>query len=188
MNYALFYTISILLGLIPEVLYFTLFITYTKNIKEKRFKLFVLTGIIYFLCMLVVMYKLVYYIAFVILFYLVLKFLYKQKIQIIDIFVITLSFFYLSTIAYIFFLLMNDNMDFYYLFYMLDRILLLLLLLFVPFIFKNKLNSIYKIYCKLWNRNDKETRPIKSITLRNISLIAINFIIIIMNIYIISIT
>ncbi len=179
-----FILLSILLGLIPEVLYFTLFITYTKNIKEKRLKLFLLLSVIYFLCMLIQMYKLAYYISFIVLFYIILKLLYKQKTQIIDIFVIAFAFFYVSMISYIFFLIiLKNDMNNYYLFYVLDRILL-----FIPFIFKNKLNIIYKNYCRLWNRNDKEKRPIKSITLRNISLIGINFIIIFMNIYILSIT
>ena len=183
MNYVLFYIVSVVLGLIPEVLFFTLFIAYTKNIKEKRIKLFILISIIYFFCMLIQMYKLVYYISFIVLFYIVLKILYKQKTQIIDMFVITFAFFYVSIISYIFYLFLKDDKTYYYLFYILDRVLL-----FIPFIFKNKLNIIYKNYCRLWNRNDKEKRPIKSITLRNISLIAINFIIIFMNIYIISIT
>ena len=46
----MYYLVSILFGLIPEVLYFTLFITYTKNIKEKRIKLILLISIAYFLC------------------------------------------------------------------------------------------------------------------------------------------
>lgn len=66
MDIALFYIVSIILGLVPEVLFFTLFITYTKDIKEKRVKLFLLTCIIYFLCMLIQMYKLVHYISFIV--------------------------------------------------------------------------------------------------------------------------
>ena len=78
-------------------------------------------------------------------------------------------------------LLKEDTSNYYYL-YVIDRFLL-----FMPFIFKNKFNVIYKKYCNLWNRNDKEKRPIKSITLRNISLILLNSFIFIANITIINI-
>lgn len=178
----MYYILSILLGLIPEVLYFTLFITYTKNIKEKRIKLFLLISIAYFLCMLIKQYEVIYYILFVILVYMILKMLYKKKIQIIDIFVFSISTLYLTLLSYICFVFLKEDYSNYYFLYVLDRIGMCL-----PFIFRNKFNIIYKKYCKFWNRNDNEKRPIKSITLRNISLIIINIVICFMNIYAISI-
>lgn len=178
----MYYLISILFGLIPEVLYFTLFITYTKNIKEKRIKLFLLISIAYFLCMLIIQYEIIYYILFIVCVYAILKILYKDKTQIIDIFVFSLSTIYLTLLSYLGFIFFNDDLSNYYTLYIIARILL-----FVPFIFKSKFNTLYKRYCKLWNRNDKEKRPIKSITLRNISLIIVNIVIFFMNIYAISI-
>lgn len=178
----MYYILSILLGLIPEVLYFTLFICFTKNIKEKRFRLFLLISIAYFICILLRMYRLIYYLLFVALVYLILKLLYRKKTQIIDIFVITFSFFHLSLMSYICFLFMNYDKSNYFLLYIADRILI-----FSIFIFKNKFNKIYKKYCSMWNRNDNIKKPIKSITLRNISLISMNFIIVFMNIYMILI-
>lgn len=178
----MYYLVSILFGLIPEVLYFTLFITYTKNIKEKRIKLFLLISIAYFLCMLVQQYNVIYYILLIALVYIILKILYKNKTQIIDIFVFSLSTIYLTLLACISLMLFTDDLSNYYILYFIARILL-----FVPFIFKNKFNVLYKKYCKLWNRNDKEKRPIKSITLRNISLIVINVTIFILNVATISI-
>ena len=90
----MYYLTGIILGLLPEVLYFTLFITYTKNIKEKRIKLFLLIGVAYFGCMLIQQYKTIYYILFIALVYIILKILYKSKTQIIDIFVFSLSTIY----------------------------------------------------------------------------------------------
>jgi hypothetical protein len=84
----------------------------------------------------------------------------------------------LSALMLIF--LKPDNSN-YWLLYSLDRIFL-----FMPFIFKNKFNLLYKKYCRLCNRNDKEDRPIKSITLRNISLIILNIFIFCLNIAIIN--
>lgn len=178
----MYYLISIILGLIPEVLYFTLFLIYTKDLKEKRIKLFFLISIAYVLTVFIKQYILIYYLSFIILVYFILKLLYKNKTQIIDIFVISISTIYLTILSYICFLFLNNDMSNYWLLYICDRIFLIFI-----FIFKNKFNILYKNYCKLWNRNDKEKRPIKSITLRNISLIVINFAIILMNILAISI-
>lgn len=176
------YVISILLGLIPEVLYFTLFLIYTKNLKEKKIRLFLLISIAYLLCMFIQQYEIIYYLLFVALVYIILKLLYKEKTQIIDVFAFSVSTLYLTMLSYICFMFLQKDYSNYYLLYILDR-----LLLCVPFAFRKKFNTIYKKYCKLWNRNDNEKRPIKSITLRNISLIIINFAICFMNIYAMSI-
>ena len=169
--------LSILLGLIPEVLYFTLFLTYTKNIKEKRLKLFLLISFSYFLCVLVKRWTIIFYLLSIFLFYFDLKLLYKNKVQIIDVFIISISCFYITFLSFLLIFLVKSDMSNYMYIYVIDKILL-----FAPFIFRNKLNIIYKAYCKLWNRNDKEKRPVKSITLRNISLILLNGIILFMNV------
>lgn len=175
--------ISVLFGLIPEALFFTFFLIFTKNIKEKKIKLFALVSISYFIYIILAEYKVINYMIFVMCIYISLKILYKKKTQIIDIFIISYAFLYISLLAYISFIFVNNNLVLYYIFYCLDRILL-----FIPFIFRNKLNKLYKIYCKYWNRNDKEHRPIKSITLRNVSLIIVNLAVFILNIAILNIT
>lgn len=176
----MYYVLSVLLGLIPEVLYFTLFITYTKNIKEKRVKLFLLISVAYFLCILVQEYQILYYIALIALIYFILKLLYKEKVQIIDIFIISFAYLWLAILSAILLMFLNDN-NFVFL-SIIDRIFL-----YLPFIFKNKFNDMYKKYYRFWNRNDAEKRPIKSITLRNISLILLNGLIFLLNITIINI-
>lgn len=173
------FILSLLLGLLPEVLYFTLFLVYTKNLKVKRVKLFSLISIVYILCMLIQRYKIIFYMLMVISMYFILKLLYKNKTQIIDIFIISAGSLWLTFTSAILFLFLDKNYSNYYLLYIINR-----MMLFAPFIFKNKFNIWYKKYCNFWNRNDKENRPIKSITLRNISLIVINFAIIITNVII----
>ena len=114
-----------------------------------------------------------------------IKILYKNKVQIIDVFIISIAFIYISLLSFICSLLLNyeyTNLTLYYFLYVIDRIFL-----FLPFIVKDKFNSLYKLYCKLWNRNDNEKRPIKSLTLRNLSLVIINISIFLGNIYLISI-
>lgn len=178
----MYYILSILLGLIPEVLYFTLFITYTKNIKEKRIKLFLLIGIAYFLCILIQQLQILFYLVLIFAIYLSLKILYKRKTQIIDIFIISVAYFWVIILSFFLIFLVKKDLSNYMIIYFIERFLL-----FTPFVFKNKFNIIYKKYCSLWNRNDKEKRPIKSITLRNISLILLNSFIFFINIAIINI-
>lgn len=176
--------LSILLGMIPETLFFTLFLTYTKNLKNKRIKLFLLISLAYVLCVILMKYNVLFYILFVIGIYLSLKILYKNKIQIIDIFIISIGFIYICIISFVFSKFINNNYYNYYILLFINKIFL-----FLPFIFKNKFNLLYKRYCSLWNRNDNIKRPIKSITLRNISLVILNvfiFILDILTVYVIN--
>lgn len=179
----MYYVLSIILGLIPEVLYFTLFLSYTKNLKEKRVKLFLLISIAYFICILIQQWQILFYILWVALTYFALKILYKKKAQIIDIFIISLAYFWLAFISLVSLFFLKKDYSNFVMLSIIARIFL-----FLPFIFRNKFNILYKKYCKLWNRNDKEKRPIKSITLRNISLILLNGFIFIANITILNIT
>lgn len=173
----MYYLLSVILGLIPEVLYFTLFLTYIKNLKEKRIILFFLIAVAYFLCLLVQQLVTLYYIVLMVLIYIILKLLYKSKTQIIDIFIISLMCLWITVLSFISILCVTPDHSNYWVIYVIARILL-----FAPFIFKNKFNTLYKNYCKLWNRNDTEKRPVKSITLRNISLIILNGFILFINV------
>lgn len=161
--------INFLLGMFPEVLFMTFFLIYTKNLKEKRILLFLLICINYILCIIINKYKLLYYVSFIILIYLILKLLYKKKTQIIDIFIINFAFAYISFTSFICFLFVKEDLSNYYLLAIIHKVILLLL-----FIFCKHFNKIYKKYYSLWNRNDNIKRHIKSITLRNISLIILN--------------
>ena len=172
--------LSILLGLIPETLFFTMFLIYTKNLKENKIKLFILINISYILCIMISQYKILYYVALIFLIYLILKILYKNKTQISDVFIISLSEMYLALTSYICFLFVTEDFSNYYLLSILHKIIL-----FLPFLFRNKFNSIYKTYYSLWNRNYDKKQPIKSITIRNISLISLNLFIFLLNLTII---
>lgn len=174
--------LSIIMGLIPEVLYFTLFLIYTKKLNEKRLKLFLLISVSYFICILVQKLQILFYILLIALIYISLKILYKKKTQIIDVFIISLAYLWIAIISAVSLLFLTDNQYSFYILYIISRILM-----FIPFIFRNKFNILYKKYCKLWNRNDKEKRPLKSITLRNTSLILLNGFIFLLNITIINI-
>lgn len=172
---------NIILGLIPETLYFTMFLIYTKDIKERKFTLFILISLAYLVLISLSSYKMLYYLSFVFVIYIILKILYKDKSQKIDIFIISFAFIYVSLLSYICYIFIQKNHDMFYLFYTLDRIFL-----FVPFLFKNKFNTFYKRYCLLWNRNNAD-RTVKSITLRSVSLVIINISISLGILYLLSI-
>ena len=167
--------VSIFIGMLPEILYFTLFLIYAKNLKEKKIRLFFLILITYIMCITIIKFRLMYYLCFIFLVYIILKVLYKQKTQVTDIFLFSISTLYLTILSFLIYFAKNQTT--YIVCLILDR-----LFLFLPFIFRNKFYEIYKKYCSLWNRNDKEKRPIKSITLRNMSLVLINIIILSINI------
>lgn len=178
----MYFLLSILLGLIPEVLYFTLFLVYTKNLETKRIKLFLLISIAYLISVMLSRFVIIYYLLFLILIYAILKLLYKKKTQIIDVFIIGLAYFWVTFLSFIIIKFANKDFSNYYILYIINRILL-----FLPFIFKNKFNKIYKKYYEFWNRDYSNNRVIKSITLRNISLILLNGFIFLINITIINI-
>lgn len=169
--------LSLMLGMIPEVLFFTLFLIFTKDIKEKKVRFFILIGIAYILCIMISRFKTLYYICYIGMIYIVLKILYKNKAQITDIFIISLASIYLTLISFICSRFIMNDYESYYIMLIVNR-----MLLFIPFIFRESFNKIYKKYYSLWNRNDKIKRPIKSITLRNISLVILNSFIFILNI------
>lgn len=173
----MYYLISILFGLIPEVLFLTLFIRNIKNIKNKKVILFITTGFIYFLCLLIKQYVLMYYFLFIILMYINLRILYRNKFQLVDIFIISFATMYLTLVGFITFLFVNNDFSNYYFMYFINRILL-----FSIFIFKDKIKIFYSKYYKFWNRNDSIKKLFKSITIRNFSLILINVFILFINI------
>ena len=170
------FIVSLLLGMLPEVLYFTLFLSFTKNIKTKRFKLFLLLSIGYILLIMICRYQLIFYLAYIVYSYLVLKLLYKSEI--IDFFICSLGYSYLTVISIIAFIVIPN----YWVAFVMNRVLL-----FAPFILNSKFNELYMLYRSLWNRNDKVKQPIKSLTLRNCSLLMINTFIIILDVVILYI-
>lgn len=162
------FIISLLLGMMPEVLFLTLFIVFFRNIEKKRVKLFLLLLLGYLALIIVVKFQLLFYIAYIVYSYLIVKWLYKAHI--IDFFVISLSYAYMTLISFGCFKLIND----YWVAFAINRILL-----FTPLLFRSKIRLFYEKYKSLWNIN--KNAKIKSITVRNISLVFINILIAIMN-------
>ena len=162
-----------------EAIYFSLFLIYGKNLKEKRI-LFI--GIMIFEYL-----TLKYFIKFNVLFQLIytfmsfvnLKVLYKNKAQITDIFLFTIASLLLILISIICSLpvIISNIPWMYYIMLIINRILIFICLILL----KNKINYLYIKFCKNWNRH--KDNKIKSLTLRNISVIMFNIMFYVINIY-----
>lgn len=161
--------VKIIIGPIMDIIYFSLFIIISKKITEKRFLLAICIAVIYIICVMISKYNAFYYLMFYFLCFGVLKLLYKEKAQLADIFLVLFISLYLSLLSFIVFYFVKEDYSNYYQMAVINKILL-----FLPLLVKDKICLGYEKYCKLWNRNDKEKRFIKSITLRNISLIVLN--------------
>lgn len=169
--------VLIFLEKILEAIYFSAFLLIGKNIKNKRI---LFTGIMVFEYL-----ALKYFIKFNIWFQLIytfmsfvnLKVIYKEKAQITDIFLFMISSIVLVLVSIfcgLFQILLG--VPYFYLL-ILNRILLFLVLFWV----KNKINKTYKRYCLYWNKHNN-SHKIKSLTLRNISIIVFNLMFYIINI------
>ena len=170
------FIVNFFLGLLPEVIYFTLFLIYTKGYTYNKIKLFILLLIGYTLFKFMLPVNIYFQIAFTLYVPLILKILYKDKFHISDIFI----FVYSSIILILCTLVVLPIHYFgrnYWLTYTLSRILMFGFL----FIFKNKLNKVYKWIISQWNRNYENPNKIKAITIRQVCVISLNLMIFILN-------
>ena len=173
--------LEVLLGQIPEAIYFALFLILTKKIKEKRILFVILMMLEYVLTFKAMPYSIYGRIGFFVISYITLKVLYKEKAQITDVFTLAIAsiiLIILSAIPSFLFLNNMGNMTIYIIYIILTRILIFGFL----FIFRNKLCNIQLLYKKFWNRNDKAKLKMKSATFRSLSLVVFNIMFYVINI------
>ena len=174
--------LEILVGLIPEAIYFSLFIIYAKKLNNKRLLFTLIMIFEYFALKCFIKFNMLFQFIYTIMVYINLKVLYKDKAIITDIFVFMIASLILiisSAVTYgIGALFIKDIIISFYVSLVLNRILIF----FILYIFRNKLSEFYKIYKFFWNRHRKIKVKIKSLTLRNISIILFNFMFYIINI------
>ena len=170
--------LEIFLGQIPEAIYFALFMIFTKDLKKKRILYILLMVIEYLLLKHFIKYNIWFQILYTIMQFVILKVLYKEKSQITDIFTFTIASIILILSCAILYFMTYKIINNYIIYVILNRILLILFLI----IFHNKLYKIQNLYKKLWNRNDKIKKKIKSTTFRAINIIIFNIIFYIINI------
>ena len=169
--------LEILLGHIPEAIYFALFIIFAKKLKTRRIIFVIIAVVEYLLVFNVIRYSIWSHIAFFILMYLLLKVLYKDKAQITDIFSLSIASVILvleCIISYIVVKLFTTN---FYVYAVVAKLILFTFLMII----RPKLNNIQKVYKKFWNRNDKVVKKMKTTTFRAINTIAFNIMFYLLN-------
>lgn len=165
----LFIMASILFGLLPESLYFALYIINSKQIRERRVLLFVLIFAANLLLSAFLAYNIWYHVLFIAAIFGIMRLLHKA--QLIDIFLITSSALILALLGFICYFSIPN----YWIALIVNRFGLFLFIL----LSRTILPKLYKAYCSMWNR--KPGAKIKSITVRNISCIVLNLLLVMFN-------
>ena len=169
--------ILIFLEKVLEAIYFSMFLLIGKNIKEKRL---LFTGIMIFEYLMLtnfIEYNVYFQLIYTFMSYVNLKVLYKEKAQITDIFLFAAGSLILMAICGISYFAVFFTIEKYLVALILSRILMFLFL----FVFNEKINKVYKNVYELWNRHNYKGK-LKSLTVRNISIILFNLMFYIINI------
>ncbi len=167
----------ILVELLPEALFFSLFMILAKNIKEKRFLFIFLTCLEYLLLFKAFPFSIYSKVGFFIITFIILKMLYREKSQITDVFLLGIASIIIIISCFIpSFLIIFELVD-YKIYAVITRIIMFLVL----YIFKTNFSVIQKTYKKLWNRNDTIKKKIKSTTFRSANIFIFNFMFFIIN-------
>ena len=170
--------LEMVLGQIPEALYFSLFMIFTKQLKEKRIAFVLLMILEYILLLQAIPYSLYSYIGYFITTYLTLKVLYKEKSQITDVFILAIASLLLILIDIPIYFIISAITTNYIIFVIFEKLAMFLVLILL----KNKLPKLQTIYKKLWNRNDSRKKKIKSTTFRSLNIVLFNISFYILNI------
>ena len=161
---------ELFLGQIPEAIFFALFMIFAKGIKEKRLLYTILMIISYILLINMFPYNWLFHIFYMIISFIILKLLYKDKSQITDIFLLLIAYIFLGISCVIPYFIIWKTINNYLVYVIINRIIIFSFLLF----FNYKLLKIQKFYKIVWNRNDRIKKIAKSTTFRALNLVAFN--------------
>ena len=161
--------ILLLLEKVCEAVYFSLFLIIGKNIKSKRLLLIGIMIFEYLALKHFIHFNVWFQLAYTFMSFVNLKVLYREKAQVTDIFLFMVS----SVIIIIFSMFTYLTAMFTYKNYGISLVINRILLFLCLYVFKNKIKLYYKNFCKLWNRHNNPNK-IRSLTLRNISIIIFN--------------
>lgn len=168
----------ILLEKVCEAIYFALFLLIGKNIKEKRIAFIAVMIFEYLALKYFIKYNVLFQLSYTFMSFVNLKVFYKEKSQITDIFLFMFASLILIIISIATGLFLFKFPELYIFMLITNRIIMFLIL----FAIRKKLYDWYKTMFKHWNRS-KEKRKIKSLTLRNISVIIFNLMFYILNFF-----
>lgn len=161
--------ILLLLEKVCEAVYFSLFLIIGKNIKNKRLLLIGIMIFEYLALKHFIHFNVWFQLAYTFMSFVNLKVLYREKAQVTDIFLFMVASLILIIIGFLSYMIIYFTIQKYSVALILNRILMFTTLLLL----RNKIRTLYNEFCKLWNRHQKPNK-IKSLTLRNISIITFN--------------
>ena len=169
--------LEILLGRIPEAIYFALFMIFTKQLKEKRVLYVILMIIEYLLLEHVFHYQTWFQISYTFISFLILKLIYKEKAQVTDIFIFTISSIILILVSMITYFITWFTLDNLFIGNLIQKIILFIVLI----ICKPYLPCIQLLYKHLWNRNNLP-KKMKSTTFRALNVVIFNVLFYVINV------
>lgn len=160
------FLLNLVVGAIPECIYYYFSFRYILNVPKKQGKLLAGIFLSYLLFIYGIPYDIISYFIFSLALYGVLYMLYKTKIQWIDLCVIFFVVSYLMITSYISFAIFRNQMEYYPIAYILQRVLM-----FLPVIFHKRIAKWYQHYRSIWNVEGNKSKHIKSITVRIFSIL-----------------
>lgn len=158
-----------LIGQIPEAIFFALFLIFAKQLKEKRVVFTSIMVVDYVLLLNLLPYNIWSQLLYIVLTYLNLKILYRERAQITDIFTFTIASILVIVMSAISYIIVASTIKNIICATILCKILMFLFL----YLFRNKLYKITCLYKKTWNRYKNKTK-IKSTTFRSMNIIIFN--------------
>ena len=161
--------ILLFLEKILEAIYFSLFLIIGKNIKNKKLLFIGIMVFEYIMLTKFIEFNVLFQLIYTFMSFINLKVLYREKAQITDVFLFMVASLLLIAISAISYGVVYITIQEYFIALILNRILLFGLL----FLLRNIIRDKYKVFCSLWNRHNIPNQ-IKSLTLRNISIIIFN--------------
>ena len=161
--------ILLILEKVLEAIYFAMFLLIGKDIKNKKLLFIGIMVFEYLMLKSFIRYSVYFQVAYTFMTYVNLKVLYKEKAQITDIFLFTVGSLILIATSVLCYGIIYFTIHEYVWVLLINRPLIFALL----YLGRNKIPQIYKRFCSLWNRHNIPNQ-IKSLTLRNISIIVFN--------------
>lgn len=160
--------LNILLGLIPEAIYFSLFIIFTKDYKKNRILFTILLTLGYIALKQIFPANVYCQVCYILYVPFIMWLTNREKFHMSDIFVFSYSFIILGLLTIL-------SCPFIYLFnyivgFCINRVLMAVFLI----LFKKRLHRVYKWLIPQWNRNRAKPNPIKALTVRNLCVIPLN--------------
>ena len=160
-----------------EAIYFSLFLILGKKLKSKRILFTIIMIFEYIMLTNLIKFNVLFQFLYTFMSYINLKVLYREKTQITDIFLFVYASIVLILISMFSYFIVYFTVNNYTVALILNRILMFSYLIFN----RDKLSCRYKKFYSTWNRHN-DPNKIKSLTLRNVSVIITNLMFVVINV------